>query len=176
MSNTPNRKYEFSWENTIGANMQVARPSLGPALRIEMYRLMQFGLRDVLEQHYGTEASDKLFREAGQLAGKSFYNKFCLGAKDLNSLVRLLDERFREFGVGILRMEQVDLENLTFTMTIDEDLDCSGLPDVADVICVYDEGFLQGILEAFTGKKFAVREVDCWCKGARTCRFEAHGR
>ena len=58
-------------------------------------------------------------------------------------------------------------------MTVDEDLDCSGLPDTDEQICVYDEGFIQGILEAFTGKFFDVEEVDCWCAGSRTCRFSA---
>lgn len=55
----------------------------------------------------------------------------------------------------------------------DEDLDCSGLSDTSDVICIYDEGFIQGILESFSGKGFNVRGIDCWCIGSRTCRFEA---
>ncbi len=176
MSNeTENRKYKFSWIGTIGENMSVARPSLGPSLRLEVYRLLQFCMRDVLEQHYGTATTDELFREAGQLAGKAFFSKFCSGAKDLNELVRMLDQKFHEYGVGILRMEKVDMVNMRFTMTVDEDLDCSGLPDVQDVVCIYDEGFIQGILESFTGQKFEVREVDCWCKGSRTCRFNANG-
>jgi len=29
------------------------------------------------------------------------------------------------------------------------------------------------LLESFSGKNFNVREIDCWCTGARTCRFEA---
>jgi len=69
------RKYQFNWDNTVGADMKLARPSLGPSTRVEVYRLFQFTLRD--------------------------------------------------------------------------------------------------ILESFSGKNFNVREIDCWCTGARTCRFEA---
>jgi predicted hydrocarbon binding protein len=58
-------------------------------------------------------------------------------------------------------------------MTVSEDLDCSGLPELGYGVCVYDEGFISGILESFTGRPFDVKEIDCWCTNERTCRFEA---
>ncbi|MDR2184680.1 MAG: 4-vinyl reductase [Treponema sp.] len=170
------RKYKFSWENTIGADMQIARPSLGPNTRIETYRLFQFTLRDVLEQRYGTDAADTIFREAGVLAGKSFFEKFLFDASDVASLANKIQESFNRFGIGIFRVEDAAADGGHFIFTVDEDLDCSGLPDTSDVICVYDEGFIQGILESFSGKGFDVREIDCWCTGSRTCRFEAKGK
>lgn len=174
MANESNqRKYEFSWDATIGADMDKARPGLGSSTRIEVYRLFQFTLRDILEQRYGTEATDELFREAGVIAGRNFFRKFCSEAKDVSSLVKAVTDNFKELGIGIFRVEKSDLPNLDFTFTVDEDLDCSGMPDSSDVICVYDEGFIQGILEEFSGKGFSVREIDCWCAGARTCRFHA---
>jgi predicted hydrocarbon binding protein len=169
------RKYKFNWDNTIGANMDEARPGLGPTTRVEVYRLFQFTLRDILESNYGTEMTDTIFRQAGALAGKFFYEKFCKEATDVSSLAKLVSDKFREMGIGILRVEKQDLGKLSFTITVDEDLDCSGMPDTNDVLCVYDEGFIQGILEAFSGKSFEVKEVDCWAMGARTCRFGAQG-
>lgn len=166
------RKYEFSWD-IIGANLEVARPSLGSSTRVEVYRLFQFTLRDVLEQHFGHEKADALFREAGVLAGKSFYENFCKGPADIPTLVKSIQDHFKDLGIGIFRVEAADTEGLSFTLTVDEDLDCSGLPDTSDEICVYDEGFIQGIFESFTGKPFEVKEVDCWCTGSRTCRFSA---
>ncbi|MDR2020471.1 MAG: 4-vinyl reductase [Treponema sp.] len=170
------RKYKFSWENTTGADMQIARPSLGPNTRIETYRLFQFTLRDILEQRYGTDATDTIFREAGVLAGKSFFDKFLSDASDVASLANKIQETFNRFGIGIFRVEDAAADGGHFIFTVDEDLDCSGLPDTSDVICVYDEGFIQGILESFSGKGFDVREIDCWCTGSRTCRFEAKGK
>lgn len=166
------RKYAFSWENVLG-NLGEARPKLGPSTRVEVYRLLQFTLRDVLEQRYGTTMADDLFREAGLLAGTEFYKQFCSHVTSVAELVKTLQEHFEEYGIGILRVEKSDLDKLTFTLTVDEDLDCSGLPDTNDVICVYDEGFIQGILQQFSGRGFVVREVDCWCTGGRTCRFNA---
>lgn len=166
------RKYVFHWDTIIG-DMSAARKSLGPTTRVEVYRLFQFTLRDVLEQHYGTEQADLLFREAGALAGEAFYKQFCSEVSSLSELVKTLQDRFKEFGIGILRVEKSDLDTLHFTLTVDEDLDCSGMQDTEEVICVYDEGMIQGILRSFTGRDFHVREVDCWCTGERTCRFKA---
>lgn len=166
------RKYEFSWDLVL-SDTDDTRPRLGNSTRLEVYRLFQFTIRDILEQRYGTEATDDIFREAGAMAGKAFFEMFCEGVSDVNELAKLLQTKFREFGIGIVRFEKVDLENMEIQLTVDEDLDCSGLPDTSEQICVYDEGLIQGILEKFTGKKFVVREVDCWCTGERTCRFRA---
>lgn len=166
------RKYVFSWDSVIG-DMDVARPSLGPSTRVEVYRLFQFTLRDVLEQNFGTEKADEMFRAAGAMAGAAFYQQFCSGTENFGQLIKILQESFRNLGIGILRVEESDPEKFRFTLTVDEDLDCSGMADNNDVICVYDEGFIKGILESFTGKDFVVREVDCWCTGERTCRFTA---
>lgn len=166
------RKYTFSW-STIGDNMAVARPSLGAYTRVEVYRLLQYTLRDILEEDFGPAKTDEIFRRAGSLAGKEFYKKFINNVTDISSLVKIIEDKFMELGIGIFRVESIDIETLNFTLNVEEDLDCSGLPDSNEQICVYDEGFIQGILEAYTGKQFKVREIDCWCTGARTCRFSA---
>lgn len=167
----PKRKYRFSWD-LIG-DIELGRPNLGPTTRIEVYRLMQFVFRDVLEKHYGTEQADALFHEAGELAGREFYARFCSNITDLNDFVRTLQEILRELGIGIMRVESADAEKGSFVITMSEDLDCSGLPELDYEVCVYDEGFISGLMESFTGKKFKVKEVDCWCTGDRTCRFTA---
>jgi predicted hydrocarbon binding protein len=160
----------------VGADLQVARPNLGNKTRVEVYRLFQFTLRDILEQHYGADQADALFREAGVLAGKAFYEKFLTDATDIPSLATAIQKSFDELGIGVFRVETAETAGAPhFIFTVDEDLDCSGLPDTADVICVYDEGMIRGILESFSGRGFDVKEIDCWCTGARTCRFEAKG-
>lgn len=171
MSN-PNRKYAFDW-GVLGGDMQIARPGLGGNTKVEMYRLLQFTLRDILEKRYGTKEVDATFLEAGTLAGKEFFKKYCEGVQDIPSLAKIVQDQFRELGIGIVRFEVADAQKMVFQLTVDEDLDCSGLPDTADHICIYDEGFIKGILDSFTGNNFIVREVDCWCSGARTCRFKA---
>jgi uncharacterized protein len=46
--------------------------------------------------------------------------------------------------IGILRIEKADMEHMEFTVTVAEDLDCSGLPFTDEVLCKYDEGFIAG--------------------------------
>jgi hypothetical protein len=165
------RKYRFSWD-LIG-DLVLGRPNLGPFARLEVYRLMQFTFRDVLEQQLGAAKTDELFYQAGKLAGKEFYFKFLSHSADFNDFVKNLQQLLKDMGVGVLRVEQADLDQGSFVLTVSEDLDCSGLPELHYEICTYDEGFIAGLLENFTGAAFRVKEVDCWCTGDRTCRFTA---
>jgi predicted hydrocarbon binding protein len=165
------RKYKFSWD--LLGNISEGRPNLGQNTRLEVYRLMQYAFRDVIEQHVGTEETDRIFFEAGKLAGDEFCQKLFAGIQDFNQFIKSLQETLRDMGIGILRIEEADLEKGTLVLTVSEDLDCSGLPELGYETCTYDEGFIAGLLESFTGTPFKVKEVDCWCTGDRTCRFTA---
>ena len=165
------RKYKFSW--SLLGDVSLGRPNLGPQTRLEVYRLMQFTFKDIMEQHLGTEETDQIFYEAGKLAGDEFYKNFFSSVKDFDAFIKGLQETFRDLGIGILRVEVADMAKGSFILTVSEDLDCSGLPDLDYVVCTYDEGFIAGLLESFTGTPFKVKEIDCWCTGDRTCRFTA---
>lgn len=163
------QKYKFSWE--LLGDIDLGRPNLGRSASIEVYRLMQFCCRDVLERHLGTEQTDQLFYESGKLAGGHFYENVLGPVTKIDQFIKRLQKALKEMAVGILRVEEADMEKGTFVFTVSEDLDCSGLPELGYTLCTYDEGFIAGLIEAFTGKRFNVKEVDCWCTGARTCRF-----
>ena len=160
----------FEW--TMLGNVQEGRPNLGPTTDVSVYRLMQFTLRIALIRECGVGTADRLFYEAGELAGKKFYDRLITKKGSFKEFLDELQERLKETGIGILRVEKADLDNLKFTLTVAEDLDCSGLPVSDEVICAYDEGFISGLLTAHTGRSFDVTEVDCWCSGDRVCRFE----
>lgn len=165
------RKYPFDW-NLLG-DLELGRPNLGKTTRLEIYRLMQFTFRDALERRFGTAAADEVFYDAGYASGLAFYDHLLGSAGTFEEFIQKLQEMLREMSIGILRIEQANLEEGTFTLTLSEDLDCSGLPERETEICVYDEGFIAGLLERHTGKPFHVKEIDCWCSGDRTCRFRA---
>ena len=165
------RKYEFSWE--LLGDIEKGRPNLGNTTRVEVYRLMQFTFRDIMEKTLGTEMTDKIFYDSGMLAGSAFYKQSMTNVKELSEFVNQLQTLLKELGIGILRVEQVDMEKGELILTVSEDLDCSGLPENGIEICTYDEGFISSLLESFVGVPFIVKEVDCWCTGDRTCRFEA---
>jgi hypothetical protein len=163
------RKYRFSWK--ILGDIKAGRPSLGPTTRLEMYRLLQYTFRDILELEFGAEKTDEVFYKTGLLAGKEFYENVIGKPADFNEFIKTLQELLAEMRVGILRIEKSDTEKGSFIMTVSEDLDCSGLPETGFGICTYDEGFIAGLMESFTGVPFMVKEIDCWCTGDRTCRF-----
>ena len=127
----------------------------------------------MLIKKFDAETADMIFYEAGKQAGKEFCKELITRKDDFNAFVVELQELLKKLKIGILRIEQADLEKMNFTLTVAEDLDCSGLPASDETICTYDEGFISGLLSEYTGKKFSAREVDCWCSGDRVCRFEA---
>lgn len=165
------RKYQFSWD--LLGNIELGRPNLGFNTRLEIYRLMQFSFRDVIEREQGKDKADEIFYRAGKLAGQEFYRHLLGDTQDFPTFVKRMQQVLREMGIGILRMEKADPEQGHFVVTLSEDLDCSGLPELDYEVCKYDEGFIAALFENFTGEQFQVREVDCWCTGDRTCRFTA---
>ena len=160
---------EFAWENL--GDIKEGRKDLGEEMPILVYRLMQYTMLDVLSKALGFEKANEYFREAGFLAG-SEYAKNTLNLKaEFNAFTAELQKSLKDLKIGILRLEVFNSETGSIVLTVDQDLDCSGLPITHENVCIYDEGFIAGILETYTGKKYEVREVDCWASGARTCRF-----
>jgi len=160
----------FEW--TMLGNVDEGRPNLGLTTDVSVYRLMQFTLRDALIQEYGVETADGIFYKAGENAGRHFYENLITRKDSFNDFIADLQDVLKNLRIGILRVEKGDLDNLTFTITVAEDLDCSGLPVCDEEICTYDEGFIAGLFLAHTGRAFEVKEVDCWCSGDRVCRFD----
>lgn len=162
--------YRFQWTDL--GNIEEGRPNLGPTTSVSVYRLMQYTLRDVLIQKYGVEAANGILVEAGKLAGSEFCANVLNRQAGFDAFVAELQEKLKALNVGILRIEKADIDKMEFVLTVSEDLDCSGLPLLGETVCDYDEGFIAGILNTYTGKEFNVKEVDCWASGERTCRFD----
>ncbi|MCG8614890.1 MAG: 4-vinyl reductase [Desulfobacterales bacterium] len=160
----------FDWE-MIGDVAQ-GRPNLGSAMDVSVYRLMQFTLRDVIIQEFDTQTADRIYYKAGKLAGTQFCRQLMDKTLEFQEFVRQAQDLLSNLKIGILRVEHSDMDKMEFTLTVAEDLDCSGLPVSNETICTYDEGFLAGLLEEYSGRPFDVREVDCWCSGDRVCRFD----
>ncbi len=165
---------QFDW--SMLGDIAEGRPNLGNTMSVAVYRLMQFTLRDVLIKEFGPDAADRIYFEAGRSAGREFFKNLITRKTDFNEFVIELQKLLSDLSIGILRVEKADLNNMNFTLTVAEDLDCSGLPATDENICTYDEGFINGLFLEFTGKEFEVREIDCWCSGERVCRFDVKPR
>ena len=160
----------FSWENL--GDIKRGRGDLGEEMPVAVYRLMQYTLLDVLGERYGLTHANELFWSAGHLAGVEFAKNVLNLNLDMNNFIAHLQEVLKSFKIGILRLEFYDPENGHIVLTVGEDLDCSGLPITNENVCIYDEGFISGILEKYSGKKYDVKEIDCWASGDRVCRFK----
>ncbi len=162
---------KFSWDS-IG-DINDGRSNLGEDMPVFIYRLFQFTMKDVIAKKYGNDSVIEIFREAGEIAGVEFAHKMLDLTLPFNEFLATLQDFLEETKVGILRLEEFDVETGKMILTVGEDLDCSGLPVTGETVCNYDEGFLAGILKVYTKKDYDVVEIDCWANGSRVCRFKA---
>lgn len=162
--------YAFSWGNL--GDISLGRPNLGHNLPVQVYRLAQYTMREAIRQRFDEGMARTLLREAGWIAGREFCKNVLDTSLDFPAFTAQLQDALKTQKMGIMRIEKADLKTMTFVLTVSEDLDCSGLPVLGTTVCNYDEGFIAGVLHAYTGKPFTAIEVDCWATGDRTCRFE----
>ena len=163
--------YNFSWEDL--GDLKLGRPHLGCMTSVVCYRLMEYTFKDVLCKEFGPEKTSEIFIAAGRLAGEQFCKNVLNTELSFEAFIADLGQKLIELKIGVIRIEHADEASGDITLTVSEDLDCSGLPLYGETVCDYDEGFFAGILYVYTGKKFIVKEVDCWATGDRTCRFQA---
>jgi predicted hydrocarbon binding protein len=161
--------HEFSWENL--GDIKEGRGDLGEDMPVIVYRLMQYTMLDVLTKDFGAEKANEYFRRAGFLAGQEFAKNVLDVTVDFDRFLADLQGALENLRIGILRMEAFDESTGDMVLTVGQDLDCSGLPVTNETVCNYDEGFIAGILNAYTGKEYVVKEIDCWANGDRVCRF-----
>lgn len=162
--------YLFTWDKL--GDIKAGRQDLGEEVPVLVYRMLEYSLNHVLHEEFGEDVTNELFRKAGHLAGTEYAkNQLPLDA-DMNQFLFALQKSMREHRIGILRMEEMQEESGEFVLTVAQDLDCSGLPPTNEVVCNFDEGFIAGIMEVYTGIPYCVREIDCWASGARACRFK----
>lgn len=161
--------YKFKWDD-IG-EIEIGRPNLGNNTNVAVYRLMQYTMRNVLNNEFGGEKAAQLFYKSGFIAGSEFCENLLDTRLEFYDFISQAQKVLKDLNIGILRVEKSDLENMEFVFTVAEDLDCSGLPVTDETVCDYDEGFLSGIFNKYTGHDFDVKEIDCWSTGDRVCRF-----
>lgn len=169
MSDVDEKNNLISWVEL--GDMESCRPNLGELVPVSVYRSLQYSIRQVLAEEFGSDFADTTLFKAGRLAGEKFCRDFLDVGLSLSQFLTELKRVLLEHKIGVLRIEKADLEKMEFLLTVAEDLDCSGLPIIGKTACNYDEGFLAGIMKVYMGKEFSVKEIDCWGIGGRVCRF-----
>ena len=149
------------------------RENLGEEIPVAVYRLMEYSFREELAEQLGREEQIRVFRNAGYRAGKYFAGKNLDLSLPFPEFAAQLQKRLEDFKMGVLRIEKMEEDTGKIILTVSEDADCSGLATLGETVCNYDEGFLSGILTAYSGKPYTALEIDCWATGDRVCRFRA---
>jgi len=169
---TNTNQQTFTWEGL--GNIKEGRGDLGEEMPVLVYRLLLFTMMEVLTKDFGREKANDYMREAGHLAGTEFARYSLDLTAPFDKFAASMQKALQELKIGILRIESVTENTEEIVLTIAQDLDCSGLPIVNEIVCNYDEGFIAGILELYTKKPYSVREIDCWASGDRVCRFKCN--
>lgn len=148
-----------------------SRENLGEMLPVVVYRMLEYSLKEELRDRFGKEEQIALFRGAGRRAGAYFAKTYLDLNQDMDAFICQLQHKLAEMKIGVLRIESIDDATGRIHLTVSEDADCSGLPILGETVCNYDEGFLSGVISAYTGKNYSAVEIDCWATGDRVCRF-----
>ncbi|QQO07605.1 V4R domain-containing protein [Breznakiella homolactica] len=160
----------FDWERL--GNLEKGRQTLGPEMPVAVYRLLQYTIKDEIAGRTSVAEAEDILRGAGYRAGQALARNMLDLTLEAEAFVAHLKTTLLELKIGILNIEKIDLGALEFTLTVDEDLDCSGLPVTGDTVCFYDEGFIAGIFTLYLKRPMRAVEISCWGTGATTCRFD----
>lgn len=147
-----NKSSKFIWEN-----IEEGRKNLGHSIPVLVYHLFQYTLKDILTKEYDEETACRLYWRAGHLAGTEFAKNILDLSSGIDFFVTNLTNKLKEFGIGILHIEEVDLKSFSFTITVSEDLDDLGLLISGENVNDYDEGFIAGIFEEYGDHQFNVK-------------------
>ncbi len=108
------------------------------------------------------------FREIGKTLGSQVVAEF-IKSPDLKSILGELAGVVEATKMG--RAKVIELKEKEAILHIYECYDCAGLPNVGRPLCAFDEGLIEGILEASLKQRISVKEDKCWGNGYEFCEF-----
>ncbi len=163
------QQLEFSWD--MLGDIETGRPTLGMSCPVTAYRMLQKNISLELIKQFGNNKCNEIFKNAGYSAGKECANAVLNCNTNPETFLIHLQILFKEYNIGIIKVEKADFENLEMILDVKECLECAGMLEGSASGCKYFEGFFSGIMEMYFGQSIEVKETDCWSKGHRFCRF-----
>lgn len=165
------KKYAFDWQ-LIG-DIEMGRPTLGQMVSVEAVRLMLLSIKGVLESYQDAQYAEDMIKKSGRQTGLAFYERHFAENLEPEAFIGKLQRLLQCMGIGLINVEYSVNEGAQIVITLDEDVECSGLPITNSEMCHYTSGVISGLLEGYYKSAYQVDELDCWCSGDRTCRFKA---
>jgi len=129
------------------------RDSRGAEMPAAAHRLMWRVTLRALGDEFGRERATRFSRTAGVLFGNEFARGFLDLEADFRTFVPSLQKALADLKVDTLRIESFNPDTGNLVITGEESLDGDGLPAAHETIRAYDRGFVDGVLEAYTGRR-----------------------
>ncbi len=151
MFKEPRPEPRFSW-----ADLETSPPAAPTSAKTSPWpstRLLQYTLRDHPDLRPRGAASRRTVRQGRSLAGFHFCKNILDPALNPNEFLAALQQKLRSFPSESCALKG-RFRKATFTLTVAEELDCSGLPCSEETVCQYDEGFIAGRFRGLHGKPF----------------------
>ncbi|AWB09798.1 hypothetical protein TDSAC_0422 [Thermodesulfobium acidiphilum] len=143
-------------------NIDAGRPNLGLLMPVFMYRFFFISVQEKLKERFGQSEADRVLFDAGFLAGNEFCETFISAEGDVKKFLVSLQTAFKEQRLGVLQLEDMDLNSLYFEISILEDVYCSGVEHSDRFVCSMCEGFLAGIFSFYFKRIFEAKELEAW--------------
>lgn len=154
-------------------NPQNSRQTLGTMVPVALFRLLRLvGVMEGMKEIAGRGANALIYR-GGKNLGKNVAERVISATGyDFDKYVQEIVNICKELGIGLLSIPEMNLDTGYMKLRVDECVTCSGMPNIGQVVCHFEGGFIASIMEMFTGKRANVTEIECWGKGDQACVFE----
>ncbi|HIP17636.1 MAG TPA: hypothetical protein EYG76_05015 [Methanothermococcus okinawensis] len=129
------------------------RPTLGRNIDVVVYRALILSIIN----HLGFNSLSKLYH-AGEDFGKN------LGVKSIDDMIYC----FKSLGIGILEL----VSKNPIKIQVYECIFCSGLPNIGEPVCYFEQGMISGCLNSILNKEVKVIETKCYATGYDYCEFD----
>ena len=106
-----------------------------------------------LGKEFGREKAIQFSRSAGTFAGNDFAHAFLDLTADFRTFVLSLQKALTALKVDTLRVELLNPDSGNLAITTEDCHGCDDFLAAQENIRIYDEGFVAGILEVYTGKR-----------------------
>lgn len=139
-------------------------------LRVEALQ----GMFDETVKAFGSGAYT-IWYLAGRGAGRAMA-KLVEALKEEASKGGIVERVCRELsslGWGRFEVQRLDLEKAKYVFRVHNNPFARGRQAVKETACIYVKGYLEGLMEALTGREVKLKEQVCVAEGASYCEFES---
>jgi hypothetical protein len=128
-------------------------------------------LLNIIKKANENRQDNGYFNKAGVSAGREFARNLLDITMGLDEYTDSLSNIMNDYNINDLRMEKFDLMTGDTTIAIEQDIDYNALPITDESLCDFNSGFITGILEMYTGRKYNVSEEKCTDNNNRIHRY-----